>query len=211
MNGQQRFGDDRSDVLMIVTTEHFTLQTARSAAVSEITGRAGMFLSTVSIALVALAFVGQDDGLRAAFSAFGTVTLLMLFFLGVVTFERTLQASIDDIATTQRINRLHLIYVELFPELRDYLPTTVPSGGVASRVHGGAALRPTQWQLLLSVSGMVGVINSLIAALLVGVAADRALGANVLLASSAATLTFLAAVAVHQRVQMVRKRPYLSP
>jgi hypothetical protein len=204
MNEQRRFGDDRSDVLLVVTTEQFTLQTARSATGSEITGRASMFLTTVSIALLAFAFIGQTAGADTAFSLFGLVTLVTLLFLGAVTFERTLQAAVDDIATTERLNRLRSIYVDLFPELGEYMPTTVPSGGVAARVQGG--LRPTHWQLLLSVSGMVSVINSLIAALLIGLIVDRPLDLGVVVAGVAGAVTFLIAVAVHQKIQAVRRR-----
>jgi hypothetical protein len=203
MSEQRRFGADRSDVLLVVTTEQFTLQTARSAAGSEITGRAGMFLSTVSIALLAFAFIGQTAGADAAFSLFAVIALLTLLFLGIVTFDRTLQASVDDIALTHRLNRLRKLYVEVFPELGDYLLTTVPSGGVAARLR--ERLRPTHWQLLLSVAGLVGVINSLIAGLLVGLIADRTRRLDVVLAAVAGAVTFVVSAAIHQRIQVVRR------
>ncbi len=37
-------------------TEHFILQTARSAGITELNGRAGSYLATVSSGLIALAF-----------------------------------------------------------------------------------------------------------------------------------------------------------
>jgi hypothetical protein len=40
-----------------VTTEHFTLQGARAATIAESTGRASMFLASVSGGLVALGLV----------------------------------------------------------------------------------------------------------------------------------------------------------
>ena len=52
VNGDQR-------LLQALTTEHFTLQTARSATIMESNGRSALFLSTVSSAVVALAFIGQ--------------------------------------------------------------------------------------------------------------------------------------------------------
>jgi hypothetical protein len=48
VNGDQR-------LLQALTTEHFTLQTARSATIMETNGRSTLFLSTVSSAVVALA------------------------------------------------------------------------------------------------------------------------------------------------------------
>jgi hypothetical protein len=42
-------------LLQALTTEHFTLQTARSATLMETNGRSALFLSTVSSVVVALA------------------------------------------------------------------------------------------------------------------------------------------------------------
>ena len=56
----------REQVLQFMTTEHFTLQTAKSATVAEANGRSTLFLSTVSSAVVALAFVGLGAAVFAA-------------------------------------------------------------------------------------------------------------------------------------------------
>jgi hypothetical protein len=45
--------DPRPAVVTFVTTEHFTLQGARSSTIAEATGRASMFLGAVSGGLVA--------------------------------------------------------------------------------------------------------------------------------------------------------------
>jgi hypothetical protein len=45
--------DPRPEAVTFVTTEHFTLQGARSSTISESTGRASMFLGSVSGGLVA--------------------------------------------------------------------------------------------------------------------------------------------------------------
>ena len=49
-------------VVTFMTTEHFVLQTARSAGISEVNGRAGFYLAAVSSGLIALAFIGQRPG-----------------------------------------------------------------------------------------------------------------------------------------------------
>ncbi len=76
----------RASALQFMTTEHFTLQTARSATIADAASRASLFVSTVSSALVALAFIGQISGIGAAFYAFSFVLLPALCFLGIVTF-----------------------------------------------------------------------------------------------------------------------------
>ena len=74
-----------------MTTEHFVLQTARSAGIAEVTGRAGFYLAAVSSGLIALAFIGQLSRLGTAFYVFGLAVLPTLAFVGVTTFERTLR------------------------------------------------------------------------------------------------------------------------
>jgi hypothetical protein len=49
--------DPRPAAVTFVTTEHFTLQGARAATIAESTGRATMFLGSVSAGLVALALI----------------------------------------------------------------------------------------------------------------------------------------------------------
>ena len=59
-------GEPRASAISFVTTEHFTLQGARSQTIAESTGRASMFLASVSGGLVAkrdLCFGQQNSGL----------------------------------------------------------------------------------------------------------------------------------------------------
>jgi hypothetical protein len=85
-----------SAAVSCVTTEHFTLQGARSSTIAESVGRATMFLTSVSGGLVALGLVATATHLGAAFYAFGFVLLPTLTFVGLVTFERALQSGVED-------------------------------------------------------------------------------------------------------------------
>jgi hypothetical protein len=59
-----------SQLVAIMTTEHYTLQTGRSMTIAEANGRASLFVGAVSSGLVALAFVGQlSHGRRPPFSS----------------------------------------------------------------------------------------------------------------------------------------------
>ena len=49
----------QQEILLFMTTEHSAQQTARSSTIQEANGRASLFLTAVSSATVALAFVGQ--------------------------------------------------------------------------------------------------------------------------------------------------------
>ena len=49
-------------LMSALTTEHYTLQSARTATIAEANGRSMLFLSSVSGATVALVLVAQLDG-----------------------------------------------------------------------------------------------------------------------------------------------------
>jgi hypothetical protein len=86
-------GDQR--LLAALTTEHFTLQTARSATIMESNGRSALFLSTVSSAVVALAFIGQVADVGQPFFLFALAVLPTLFLLGLLTYLRLTQSATD--------------------------------------------------------------------------------------------------------------------
>jgi len=58
----------RAQAAPVLTTEHFTMQGARSATIADASGRANLFLGSVSLALVALALVGQASAMGTPFS-----------------------------------------------------------------------------------------------------------------------------------------------
>ncbi len=80
------------------TTEHFNLQTARALTVTEANGRASIYLAALSSILIVLAFIGQISRLGIAFYAFALILLPVLAFVGMVTFLRLVQSSIEDLA-----------------------------------------------------------------------------------------------------------------
>jgi len=141
----------------MATTEHFNLQTARAATVSEANGRASIYLAALSTNLIALAFIGQMSRLGTAFYAFSLLVLPVLGFVGVVTFERLVQSSLEDIAYAQRIARLRSFYMALAPELEPYLLVSQGRPG-ESLLHGGP-LGPSRWQLTLTTAGMVSIVQ----------------------------------------------------
>jgi len=76
-----------------VTTEHFTLQGARAAAITESTSRASIFIGSVSAGLVALGLIATATRIGTAFYAFGLILLWTLSFLGGLFIHRILDFS----------------------------------------------------------------------------------------------------------------------
>lgn len=192
-----RFDDDPSAVVSFVTTEHFTLQTARAATVAESTGRGTVYLTSVSTVAVALAFIGQVSTLGTPFFVFAFVLLPALFFVGVVTFDRVLQTSKEDGLLAMRINRLRRFYLDFGPGLANYLaiPVRGDDPEAAMRQHG---VRGGRWQTLLAMPGMIAVINSVLMGVLAGLVAGRffhALWASIVIGAVA----FLVSAVIHHR------------
>jgi len=183
------------------TTEHFNLQTARAITVSEANGRASIYLAALSTNLIALAFIGQMSRLGPAFYAFALILLPVLAFVGVVTFQRLVQSSIEDIAYAQRIGRLRDFYLEVAPELAPYV--LVVRGPDEQPVPGG-------WQLALTAAEMVGVVNSVVIGACAGLVLE-ALGVGSLALTLAAGAVAGAAAATIQRRHHRRVRDRYGP
>src|SRR5215510_1313431 len=168
----QQVADPRSSTVSFVTTEHFTLQGARSATTAESTGRASIFLMSVSGGLVAWGLFATAESLRDAFLAFGLVLLPTLAFIGLVTYERVLQSCVEDLGYERRIARLRAYYFDNAPEVGPYLLSVPPD----ERLHV-QGLRAGFGQGFRTIAGMVAVITAVLAGSEVGLAVQTAFGA----------------------------------
>lgn len=181
------------------TTEHFTLQTARGATIAETSGRATLFLGTVSAGLVAFAFAGQTS--LTALYVFGLVLFPVLFFLGLTTFRRALQASIADTLYVLRINRLRRFYVDRAPQLAAYLAPPEPADNL-SRLLREEGYQPSRWQNFLSIPAAIGVVNGVLLGATVGLAAAALTSDNLWFGIIFAVVAFVVTVTVHQRYEV---------
>ena len=185
----------REPAIAFATTEHFVLQGARAATVAESTGRANMFLATVSGGLVALGLVATASRVGTAFYAFSLVLLPTLAFVGWATFERVVQSGVEDLGYARRIAMLRGYYFDNAPELSPYL-LSVPA---AERLRVQGLPTDRRWQGFRTVAGMVGVITAVLAGSTAGVIAP-AVGEH----SLAAALIPGAAVALFTLVGLMR-------
>jgi hypothetical protein len=202
---QSRIGeastDPRPPAVTFVTTEHFVLQGARAATISESTGRAAMFLAAVSGGLVALGLVATASSVGTAFYAFGLVLLPTLAFVGLVTFERVLQSGIEDYGYARRIALLRGYYFDNAPELAPYLLSVPPSERLHVQGLGGG-----RWQALRSVAGMVGVITAVLVGSTASLAAilvsDHSLAAALIAGAAVAFAAEVALMRFHRSAWM---------
>src|ERR1700749_2097858 len=81
-------GDPKPAWITLLTTEHYTLGMQRAATISEVNGRASVFIGAVSAGLIALGLEGAGGRPAAGSTVFGALVLTPLAFLGLVTFWR---------------------------------------------------------------------------------------------------------------------------
>ena len=177
-----------------VTTEHFTLQGARSSTISESTGRASVFLGAVSGGLIALGLVATAAKTGAAFYMFGLILLPTLAFVGLATFHRVLQSGIEDLGYARRIAQLRDYYFDHAPELAGYLPNPaepLPTPGLGIRL----------WQQFVTIAGMVAVITAVLAGAASGLLAAGVSGHSLVAALAAGVVIAAAALTGLMRYQ----------
>ena len=203
-----------SQLVSIMTTEHYNLQSGRSMTISESNGRSSLFVGAVSSGLIALTFVGQIAHLGTAFFVFSLIVIPTLFFMGLITFERVLQAGSADNVYARGINRIRHLYLEYAPQMQPYfiLSTYDDQEGTL----GQEAMQTSWWQVFLSMAGMIAVINSVLAGGFVGLLL-AAFALPLWVTTSAGVVTFLLSVGLHQRYQwrqwmrLGRNLPVLFP
>ena len=203
-----------SQLVSIITTEHYNLQTGRSMTISESNGRASLFVGAVSSGLIAQTFVGQISHLGTAFFVFSLVIIPTLVFMGLITFERILQSGSTDIVYARGVNRIRHLYLEYAPQLQPYfiLSAHDDRGETLSNEE-----MSTSWvQVFFNAAGMIAMINSV----LIGSFAGLLLAVFSLplwVCTSAGVVAFLVSVVIHQRYQwsqwmrLQRNLPTLFP
>jgi hypothetical protein len=169
---------DLQQLLTALTTEHFTLQGARSQTVSESASRASLYLFSVSSTLVALGFIGQVSTVGDAFQVFALTVLPTLYVLGLFTFVRLVQSVNEDFQYGRAINRIRHQYLELAGEKAHLFIMSAHDD--ATGVLANMGIKRTAWQPYFTTPTMVAVINSVVGgsavAIALGAIADSPLG-----------------------------------
>lgn len=157
---------DDPRVLQILSTEHWSLLSARSLAYNEAFTRASMFLSFLSMSFVALAFLTQAMGFERDFLVIAAIVLGFDLLIAVVTYARIVGTGLDDLRATQGMNRIRHGYVSIAPQVAPFFVTGVYDDMPSVLKTYGYVSRPTpvgRFAYGLSTSqGMVGLIMSLI-------------------------------------------------
>jgi hypothetical protein len=194
----QRSGaPDPQQLLTALSTEHFTLQGARSQTVSESSARASVYVFSVSSTLVALGFIGPLSDVGDVFNVFALTVLPTLYLLGVVTFVRLVESAAEDFHYGLAINRIRHYYQEVAGDRANLF--LLSGHDDKAGVHANMRIAVERRLPFFAFSTAVLVINSVVggsaAAIALGAFVDASLG----LAAGAGGAVAIASIAAWLR------------
>jgi hypothetical protein len=142
-----------SPVMSALVTEHFALQSASSATISESGSRAALYLSALSSGLVAIGFASAS---RKSLAALAFSVLPTVYILGWFTAIRLVETSIQNIVCGRRIERIRRFYASLDPRYRDLFAADYDASGVHGVRYAGRSVLFTMASMVLLVNAVLG-------------------------------------------------------
>ncbi len=163
---------DDPRALTILTTEHWSLLSARALVYNESFARAGMFLAFLSTTLFGLGLVATATGFTDPFLIVAAVILSVDLFVGLASLGRMGATSQEDMRYLQGMGRLRHAYLQMVPGLEPYF-TSAHHDDAASVLAVYGPVNPTPIGSLLhgftTTPGMIGMLCSVVAGALVAV------------------------------------------
>jgi hypothetical protein len=190
---------DPQELLTTLTTEHFTLQGARSQTVGESSARSSLYLISVSSTLVALGFIGQVSAVGDPFRVFALTALPTLYVLGLFTFVRLVQIVAEDFRYARAINRIRHRYLGLAGD--DSRLLLLSGHDDPAGVLANMGVRQTRWQPYFTMPTMIAVINSVVGGSAIAIAIAAILGASLGVAAAVGGLAAIVSLASLRRFE----------
>ncbi len=165
---------DDPRALQILSTEHWSLLSARSLAYNEAFVRGGMFLTFLSMSFVALALLAQGMSFGARFLQVAAVLLAFDLVMGITTYARIIGANTDDLRAVHGMARIRHAYTQIAPVTTPYFTTAthddiasvLTAYGEPSTVRAGGLV-----YAFTTSGGMIGLITAMVGGVLAAVVA----------------------------------------
>ena len=141
-----------------LVTEHFVLQSARSTTVSEAVGRSAVYLTCVSSAVVAFGFFAAATHHLAPVVA---TILPALIILGIFTFVRLVETSVENVVFLRRIEAIRRYYAALDPAAAAFFASPDSTGATAALASTG--MRAGMAEMLFTGASMIAAVTSILA------------------------------------------------
>ena len=185
-------------------TEHFVLESARGITVSESSSRASLYLMTLSSALVAFGFLASTP---FALGFLGVI-IPVIVILGIFTYERLVQTSLEDVAALASIQRIRRYYGTLLPGAAAYFP--MPAGKAPNELLE-IGQRGYRRGVFFTISSAIAIVNSMVAGVGVSLLLHTAVRSLpvVIAAGVAAAIVFILLHGAYQETRYGRQRRLL--
>jgi hypothetical protein len=158
-----------SAFLNALTTEHFVLQSARGALISEMVGRGTVYLSAVSSSLIAFGFSTQ---LGSRIDLVVAAVLPALFILGELTFVALLRNSLKNLEFMVRMHRIRGYYRTLHPDAAQFFEPSEADTEFAAEL-ATVGMRGGLGSMLFTGASSIAAVNSMLGAAGVALLAGR--------------------------------------
>jgi len=198
----------QSQRLQILATEHWSLLATRSMSWSESFSRAGMFLTVLSGAVVALALVAQATAFGQAFVLFALLLLPVVLFVGGATFVRLVEVNNEDVHWVYGMNLLRHAYLDMEPDLKPYFVSGFEDDAAAIvRTYGSHGTGSALLHGLVTTPATIAFVNAVVAAALAAIALmqwQMSMGPSV----GIGAIVFLAAIGLQMAFNAYSGRVY---
>ena len=185
-----------------LVTEHFVLQSARSTTVSEAVGRSAVYLTCVSSALVAFGFAAATDRLAPVVAT----VLPALIILGVLTFVRLVETSVENVVFLRRMEAIRRYYGALDPAAAAFSSS---AGDSATTALASTGMRSGVIEMFFTGASMIAAVTSILVGVGTALLLDIA-GVPLFAAVAAGVVVGFLAYALHMRWMYRRGQPAMA-
>ena len=155
-------------MMQALGNQYGMLQSARGATISESSSRSSLYLTSLSGAVIGLSFVAQASRFGDTFFIFALAILPVVFFLGVVTYYRTLQTGVEDVLYARAMGRIQNFFSEIDPKHADlFRQAAVEQVGI----HGMGVFGALWWQQFLSSAATIAIVNAVVGGVFIALVA----------------------------------------
>ncbi|MEV0403490.1 hypothetical protein [Actinoallomurus sp. NPDC050550] len=155
----------QSAFMNALVTEHFVLQSAASTTVSEAAGRATLYMTTLSSAVVAMGFVTRSPGMLAPFAA---TVIPTVFIMGVFTTVRLVDTGVQNLTFLAGIARIRGYYRGLESSDDSHFTPWGQTSNEATQALSALAVKRSRLLGFGTTASMIATVNGILAG--VGVA-----------------------------------------
>jgi hypothetical protein len=118
-------------------------------------------VGALSSSLIALGFFSDADRSGMSFHVFALIVLPTVYILGLLTFVRLVQSSVEDLWYGRAINRIREYYREMAQENEHWFALGGHDDNLGVLANMGMP-HPSRWQSFFTIAAMVSFLNAVV-------------------------------------------------